>query len=1082
MNRSIATAIERPTPSTTVSVIAPASDPLRLHSAEGTRMSSFAGRFCLLVALCASFASRAFADDADDQFAQAANQYAAKHWDAAVTGFRDFRHQYPGHAKRGKAMYFEGEALLQLNHHAEAYPLFIDLLAEQPTGPYAKQALFRAAEAAVVSGKNAEAEIRLSQFQAQYPGDKLNAHIMMFRGELALHIGDSASSANWYSASLEKFPESPIADECRLRLAHVLELQKHSDAAEEQIHVVAEHDHSPWSEMALLQLAARELSAGKPQAALEQYEAIEKRFPNSSLLPQTHLGCGKALFQLGHYSEAVSVLTPLVSNQELAGDAKQWIAQAQKAEKQTKAAEKLRNTIEPTPPTPPSPTTTSSRRDPKASVARAPIEPPPVESASTPKESDPDDATITPKSIVVKHGIEQPSSIAKAAPDKSAIGPTPSKPISDEQAGLRAEQNRRRSAIIRYQAADGMIRAGDYGRAISTLEMGDNSGDNPRSLANRYLLAIALEGANRNDEALDTLDKLRNALDSKLRTLTEASNSDDSSDPTLAQVRADLGALKSLNDNVQLAVATSFVSREQYADAIKPLEIYLATPRKDVGGEKARTALVICLAQSHRADEAVRVLKELKDVYPDSRTIAATTFRVAEAAYAAADYTSAAKLYAELTDESNSNEMIAKGLAGLGWCHYKSGDNDAAETVFGRFLDRYPIDSRAPDVALARGQTLERLGKDEAALAVVRQALKRYPKAKQLPELMLATARLCDRLGHDEDAVLLYERIVREFPKNANIDAVLYGLAWSQHDLGHGDDAEKTFRRIYQLYPNSRFWDDASYRLAERASERGEHDAAEALLSPLIDGDCPAPVREHALYLRAQMAIDVEKWTPAEQSLTKLVQDYPEGSLRLPADFWLAEVAYRRGDFALAQHRFDELGARLTDHSDSWTAIIPLRRAQILSQQKQWTQAQAVAESIARDYPQFDEQHEADYVIGRALAASENFDGARAAFQRVVRSAAGGKTETAAMAQWMLGETYFQEANFPLALREYLRVEVVYTYPRWQAAALLQAAKCYEKLGQANEASELYARVLQSYPQTEFVAEASKRLMDTKRK
>ncbi len=531
-----------------------------------------------------------------------------------------------------------------------------------------------------------------------------------------------------------------------------------------------------------------------------------------------------------------------------------------------------------------------------------------------------------------------------------------------------------------------------------------------------------------------------------------------------------------------MAIATSLVSREQYADAIKPLETFLATPRKDVGGEKARTALAICLAQSHRADEAVRVLNELKEIYPDSKALASTTFRVAEAAYATDDYASAAKLYAQLADDSNPNEMIAKGLSGLGWCHYQTGDNEAAEAAFGRFLDRFPTDPRAPDVALARGQTLERCGKSEAALAVVRQALKRYPKAKQLPELMLATARLCDRLGHDDEAVILYERIVREFPKNADNDAVLYGLAWSQHDLGRGDDAEKTFRRIYQTYPNSRFWADASYRLAERASERGERDAADALLTPLIDGECPAPVREHALYLRAQMSIDVEKWNPAEQSLTKLIDDYPEGTLRLPADFWLSEVAYRRSDFAVAQQRFDALGERLTDHSDAWTAIIPLRRAEILAQQKQWTQAQAVAESIARDYPQFDQQYEADYVIGRALASSDNFDGARAAYGRVVRSATGGKTETAAMAQWMIGETYFHEENYPLALREYLRVEVVCTYPRWQSASLLQAAKCYEKLGQPNEASELYARVLRTYPQTEFVAEASKRLMDTTKK
>ena len=340
---------------------------------------------------------------------------------------------------------------------------------------------------------------------------------------------------------------------------------------------------------------------------------------------------------------------------------------------------------------------------------------------------------------------------------------------------------------------------------------------------------------------MDTLDKLRTVLATKLTTLAATSASDDAGDAAITQMRTDLAALKSLNDNVQMAIATSLVSREQYADAIKPLETFLATPRKDVGGEKARTALAICLAQSHRADEAVRVLNELKEIYPDSKALASTTFRVAEAAYAADDYASAAKLFAQLADDSNPNEMIAKGLSGLGWCHYQTGDNEAAEAAFGRFLDRFPTDPRAPDVALARGQTLERCGKSEAALAVVRQALKRYPKAKQLPELMLATARLCDRLGHDDEAVILYERIVREFPKNADNDAVLYGLAWSQHDLGRGDDAEKTFRRIYQSYPNSRYWADASYRLAERASERGERDAADALLTAAHRRRMPRP-------------------------------------------------------------------------------------------------------------------------------------------------------------------------------------------------------------------------------------------------
>ncbi len=101
---------------------------------------------------------------------------------------------------------------------------------------------------------------------------------------------------------------------------------------------------------------------------------------------------------------------------------------------------------------------------------------------------------------------------------------------------------------------------------------------------------------------------------------------------------------------------------------------------------------------------------------------------------------------------------------------------------------------------------------------------------------------------------------------------------------------------------------------------------------------------------------------------------------------------------------------------------------------------------------------------------------ARREYQLVIRSTTGGKTETAAMAQWMIGESYFHQENYDAALREYLRVEILYAYPRWQAAALLQAGKCQELLGRRKEAAELYARLIKAYPNTEFTEEGTRRL------
>jgi TolA-binding protein len=163
---------------------------------------------------------------------------------------------------------------------------------------------------------------------------------------------------------------------------------------------------------------------------------------------------------------------------------------------------------------------------------------------------------------------------------------------------------------------------------------------------------------------------------------------------------------------------------------------------------------------------------------------------------------------------------------------------------------------------------------------------------------------------------------------------------------------------------------------------------------------------------------------------------------------------------------------------EAWVAIVPLRRAQLLLQEKEWQKSRALAQSIARDFPDFDQQYEADYIIGRCLAAEADFDGARKMYQQVVRSPGGGKTETAAMSQWMIGESHYHQENYEAALREYLRVEILYPYPRWQAAALLQAGKCHEQLGRYKEAAELYSHLLKKHPDSEFVEQANQRLKD----
>ena len=76
------------------------------------------------------------------------------------------------------------------------------------------------------------------------------------------------------------------------------------------------------------------------------------------------------------------------------------------------------------------------------------------------------------------------------------------------------------------------------------------------------------------------------------------------------------------------------------------------------------------------------------------------------------------------------------------------------------------------------------------------------------------------------------------------------------------------------------------------------------------------------------------------------------------------------------------------------------------------------------------------------------------------------------MAQWMIGETYFHQKNWATASQEYWKVQILYKFPTWQAASLLQIGKCHDLLGEFVKADEIYAKLSKEFPGTRFAKEA----------
>ena len=89
------------------------------------------------------------------------------------------------------------------------------------------------------------------------------------------------------------------------------------------------------------------------------------------------------------------------------------------------------------------------------------------------------------------------------------------------------------------------------------------------------------------------------------------------------------------------------------------------------------------------------------------------------------------------------------------------------------------------------------------------------------------------------------------------------------------------------------------------------------------------------------------------------------------------------------------------------------------------------------------------------------------------------KGPTAARAQFQIGECLFAKKQYEEAAGALLKVDILYAYPEWSAAALFEAGRCFEKLTKLVEARKQFQRVVELHGDSEWARMARSRLEET---
>lgn len=924
---------------------------------------------------------------------------------------------------------------------------FQDFLKGAPDHPSAATAWYRVGETAYMLGELPVARQALEKFTAENPGHRHLETAWPYLGDVCLRLGDLPRARQAYDRALATHPEGRLAARAWFGLGRALALQGETEASLAAFRSLVERGGPEWTDRGWLQIGQLLAGSGEPARAVEAFETLERVAPRSLLVVEARLNRAEALLQIERRDEAEPILRAVAAEgpPALASQAALALGTAQLGRGEAAAAlATLDEAIERSP------------RSPMAAAllfrsAEAALKLGQVDAARArflkAAEADPDDpwaddAWLRAARLAIEGGDHE-------AARKLAAGFARRFPKSGLRADARLIEGRAALAGKRPKEAI----------AILVASLAEDKPGPDTAHAGRYYLGLAYRADGQAAKEAEVFDALART--------------------TAAPVAAD----------AQYMLGQGHVEARRFAEAIPPLEKYLAG-KPD--GEVADYALAH-LAQAHlelgQPEAAEKALAQLAGRFPASKALSPTRLRLAEAALASKRPDRAAGWF-RLVADGDDPALATRARSGLGWALLDEGKPAEAAEAFASLIAAAPDDPLAADAALGRGRALELAREPGEALDAYTLVTERYAKTPQADLAALTRARLLVETKHPEEAARAFEQYLKahpdpgSLPPDARPDALLAEWGWALIDAGKAADADRVFARLLKEFPDSPHAADARFNLAESASLAKDYDEVVRLLTPLVAPDTKAPPKliQSALYRMGRTQAARKEWADTARTFDRLNNDYPENPYRREARFWRAEAAFEGDDLATAEAGFAAIASEPAHASDpdGFLLMVRRRRIQCLVGLKRWDDVIEAAGAYRADAPQDPLLSEVDYARGRALQGLPRFDEARAAYQAVIDARKGG--DLAARAQLMRGETYFHQKNYREALREFLKVDILYDAPPWQAAALLEAGKVYERLEQWADAAETYESLRAKFPKDPNAAAARSLLEGVRRR
>jgi TolA-binding protein len=579
--------------------------------------------------------------------------------------------------------------------------------------------------------------------------------------------------------------------------------------------------------------------------------------------------------------------------------------------------------------------------------------------------------------------------------------------------------------------------------------------------------------------------------DEAARLVAEAQKLSQSDRQDAARVKTQVADQKRESGKLKIEAARGHV-----AVATLSLDDFLKSVDSGPSAEQAWTLHAVCGVVQGRQDEVMSSLASLEKT-AGNRTdamqiqiVGTAVHRIAEMTYSIGDWKWAAQLFAQLHALAPMHNFAAAGLSGQAWSQFQLGQFELAAASFSQVVSKHAKHGLAPEAGYMVGDCLKRAGETEKAAAAFSLAAETFAGTYDAYRSALENARLWRKQSDVKKSDVAYQLAYQELlkqpeEKQESLDVLLDEWALLHYESENFKRADQLFELLLSKVPQSNRADNARYSLAESARFAGELDRSKTDFRELeASSKSDRIVQEESLFQLIGIGIEQKDWKAVSTTHDQLTSRFPKSRHRFEAAFFLSDAQLNQNKLvqaeatliALQQKQDDETVAR-----ESWYPHMWVRLAEVFFRRQNYTQVKATVEAFRRWDPESPFFYRAEAILGRSYKnQADKFDEARTAFERVINSKHGRRTETAAKCQLLIAETYYNGEDFEQALLEYLKVDFIYPFPSYQAPALLLAGQCHERLKQKAEAIMQYEELIKKFPKQESATTARERISTLK--